>query len=132
MTKLGFPPSDSGKPSTKRKESCRPTKAATDNFINEGGAPDIDERIFRKMEFRSAFSGTEAMEISRQVSFAIEHGALKDHERNHALNICMKLLRERRWDEPIGYQFFLTYGYAPKPGIEISASTNKKNAQSAV
>lgn len=131
MAKLGFPPSSSGKSAQNRRQQPQSMKAIAGTLAGASVAPDIDQRLFHKVQASGCLPDQEAMEVTRQVSFSVERGALSDHERNHAINICMKLLRERRWREPMGYQFFLCYGYAPKAQAEDSASSTMNRSQAA-
>lgn len=121
MAKLGF--SLSPKPNDKTAKGLSKNVSAVINDVASSGNNqelDVDVRLFEKVQVDGNLPDHEAIRVTHQVSYAIEHGSLRDHDRQHAINICRKLIRERRWKEPIGYQFFLCYGYAPKPHEELA------------
>lgn len=45
-------------------------------------------------------NGKDSAELLRQVVWSIEHGALRRFERQHAIAIALKKIRERAWTRP--------------------------------
>lgn len=126
MEALGFSRRDTG---TKEASCSGPTKASSiAPQVFGADDSDFDDRIFQRIVAASPMLGSAAKEMTYQVSYSVEHGALKDHDRDHALNICLKLIRQGRWRKPVGYDFFLTYGFAPKPGRPESHSSSREQA----
>ena len=51
-------------------------------------------------ELQSATSPASAPELMRQVTWSIQHGALRRFDTRHALNIALKKIREGTWSRP--------------------------------